>query len=346
MNNKVNSILSLSILHNYFIDSICKVLTLIPNKKSNNIMQTFGLLGWQNENIYSLYSTTKAITTANWNSVSYSIPELYFFLVCDDNNFQNYTDLPLEISDKKIYYFTTVPGLSNVQKNSSVSNADQYTCYSTVFSIAVPALKQVLIQVTNSQNKIVVSVTIDGTKQNSYTVNLNNFGTGFYELSINGKLTEKFIAIGEKLPVGCIGLFRADFNAISKIQTPNTPFKCTLTYDARSTFWRYQVVQEPNNQMKIESMVLKETKVKAYAGPVQQKIAGGYNAWVFTSTDTKKLQEKSDTKQILIISYKSGNKSFTKEMKVTMPFPDVSVIQSEDSLIPTSNYISNKIVFI
>lgn len=344
MIKKLQNCISLSILHTYFSNNECDVLSLTPIKESKREMKQLDLLLNPDINQFSIFAAYNATQGFSWQKLTNVVDELYFFVLNSDNNFLNYTNVPLVI-DNKTYYFTNSKGSSGMQKGKQVAAADRVNLTDLQFNIDIPKNPSVVVTVKDAYGKTVINQTIDGTKQDTFIIDLMIFGSGYYKLYIAGKLNQSFLAIAEMLPVNCLGVLRVDLKAITAEQSKNLPVNYQLNFQTRSTFWVYQVVISPNKKIEVESMTIQSKGGYTYSGPVQTPIVGGNTASVYTSTKVIPLQEQSSNTQTLKVIYRNPFSERKNEMDVPMPFPDVSSIQQQSGKKAVS-YVSNKIIYV
>lgn len=343
MNKQFQKCISLALLHDYFVNSECTVLSLVPIAETNRKMKQLGLMFNNEANVYTLYSSYNVSEGFNWAKLLGAVDELYFFVVNSDSSFLNYSDVPLIIDDNT-YYFSTVQGSSLVQKKKVVGKSDRVAQTDLVFNVAIPNKANVKVKVCDSYGVAVINQTIDGTEQFTSVIDLSGFGSGYYTLYINGKVTQKLVAIADRFPINAIGVVRLDLKAVSDQQSKNLPASYSLNFGARATQWIFQIVVTPNKKIEVQSMTIENKDGVTYSGPVQQTIVGGNTASVFTSTQTIALQERYTNTQILKITYNNQFSTRKSEMDLPMPFPKVNSVQLTGK--KSAIYASTQIIYV
>lgn len=347
MNQKFSPLFSLSISHEYFVGSICRNCCLVPFPTSEIELKKYELLLRSFQNQTQLYAAMPPdFQTTDWKERLAAIPDLFFYLQVSDPNFLNYSDLPLEITPSQTYYFTNQPKTEQLQQGAFVSSQDQLTHKSMRFNIDLPQQSKIQFVLNDAQGKQLITQELDGTKQNSYLVDVNPWGQGLYEVEINGKLALKLLALQKDLPEQALGVIQIKTNNLVESLAAGQTMNYALQFQTRSSFWEYTVVLASNRSIEVLEMGISTSEGQAYTGPVKDNTLSGEEANIYTSPEQLALQEEPTAAQSLKMQYKNQYSSRKTALEMTMPYPTGTSLRTEMGTNGQLSYFSNQIVYV
>lgn len=345
MNIRYKKWLDIQVVHNYFLGGICNVLSFQAIAQTVRKMKNYDLRGTLYKNIFSLYFGYNADNGPLNIQQLTGMGDLYFQILCSDNNFLNYTDIPLPGNDTQILFLSNREDQSNniiLQQNQYVSAADQVINTKSRFSVAVPAIENNVLNVKNLAGEDIITATLNGLQNKTFNIDLSGYDVGYYSLWINNNLIANYFVTDFQLANNCIGILHiaADQLLAASSHEPISPL---CSFNSRSTFWKYSVLIAPDRQINIIQMSIENSSGIEYNDPVNETIVGGAIATVYTSTQPVPLKQVSESNQTLKISYSNIFSDRNGELNLKLPDPDISSLQINNT---NRSLISTKLIYV
>jgi hypothetical protein len=193
----------------------------------------------------------------------------------DDSRFLNYTDLPFEFDDNKVFYFNnrSLDKDDTEHKNLSL---DQYVtpedkveiCSSVIIYDFDEEQFGTEVQVVNALDEIVFEEILDDGAV-SCEISLINEPEGKYSILVDG-LEEKsfFLYTGMKKLFGVIDIIidKDDFSDYALFNDEGALIKQTynIRFAARSVRWQYVLIENGNDQMHKDPLIYDTNKSEGY----------------------------------------------------------------------------------
>ena len=236
---------------------------------------------------------------------------LSFLLDVTDTRFLNYTDLPFEFDDNKMFYFNNKSLEKDDTEHKNLS-LDQYVtvedkveiCNSVIIYDFEEEQFGTEVQVVNALDEIVFEEILDDGAV-FCQISLITEPAGKYSILIDG-LEEKnfYLYTGIRKPFGVIDVIidKDDFSDYALFDDDGDLVKQTynIRFGARSVRWQYVLIENGNDQMHKEPLVYDTTKSEGYTpmtfeDPEVDTVGSGkevFRVWSSESIPFKELQQE------------------------------------------------------
>jgi hypothetical protein len=307
-------------------------------------MKNYDILMKKGNNTFSFYAGTPQNTLFAIESVFEGLDNLYYQLINNDSNLFNYTDIT-PVNDNKLYYFQNNIDSGTpqfFQKLEFVSDDDLISFKPKLFNIPLPNTV-VTLEIKNS-NEPVLTLKIDGSKSNSYQVNLNHLDNGVYELWLNNQIQETFYLSDEQVADNCLGIVSLNIKDIISMYPNNINY--AINFNARSVFWQYQVIVQKNRKIQVSEMSVSGISDETYEGPLKQEVIGGQTAEVFTTSIPLKLHNVLENNPQLKVTYSNEFSNRKNELEIKLPNPDVEQLRKYNQGKNEGSFFSSTIIYV
>ena len=322
----------IEVIHDYFIEGVCKKVALIPFSDTRTLFSNYQILMRKHENITSFYVGVNESESDTIGEELKQIGALYFQLISEDFLFHNYTEVPQAEVDQ-ILLFRNEPGKSDLHVNDSVAKEDlvnfrqgqlrmdQWQEGDTI------ELKNHLGEIIRKTFLTTDQVPVDAAMP---PVSLRDLNSGLYEIWVNGALFEtSFFHFDATLDDRCIGIIKMQPTSIGSLQ--DEPPRYTIQLASRAVHFRYKIVVEhrQNVQLTPIQVYFPNQSTPRFHGPNAIELTGAQMAQAFTSSEPIKLQEQLTKRPLLTYTYQDPNASAgvgSDEMK--LPNPSAEYLES------------------
>ncbi|GAA3591237.1 hypothetical protein Q4Q39_15875 [Flavivirga amylovorans] len=333
---------TLSIEHQYFYNNECDVFELLPTHETRRIMKNYGIrfqkLGHQ---YYA--SAVVAPSKEVWEELQMT-EDLYFQLINTDPNFDNYTNVALPKKEDSVLYITNSK-VTNKQNNEEIATPLGIETRPLRFHVNVSKTETTSVVVKNNEGQEIFNQP-SLTNRSNVSVDISAFGSGVYQLWINGSLSSTFFGTSQILHTNCYGILHIQMRNIQESLKENTTPSLQVNFESRATFWEYVVVVPKDKKIEIQKMSIESVDSEQYIGPEKKIVLKGQEAsTVFTSTNAIKLYQKPEKHAILKIQYTNQFSDTLQELDMKMPVPGVSSIITENENNENS-YYSQTIIYV
>ncbi len=278
MSNKFTNLFSVDFKHNYYTDERNSDFHITPTLSCMELLKDFGML---------FRETVEGFTVLypEFHDGDKDIPfkpidiNLKFSFMIKSRNpyFLNISDLPLNISSSKIYYFNNLTEntddgalyLASDLSNRFISDTDRMSVKPQAFHYVFDSVEtSSLVEVLDEANRVVFSEKVFPVEEvYQCFVNLAKFPPGRFVLKIDDVQSLVFYASNElyKTPVfGIIDIFKNDilvpesYQFVNPVDSKNVSPKNYRVYiNNRKTFWRYNVILKYNKEYKPHRLSVK-----------------------------------------------------------------------------------------
>jgi len=236
---------------------------------------------------------------------------LSFLLDVTDTRFLNYTDLPFEFDDNKMFYFNNKSLEKDDAEHKNLS-LDQYVssedkveiCNSVIIYDFEEEQYGTEVQVVNALDEIVFEEILDDGAV-FCQISLITEPAGKYSILIDG-LEEKtfYLYTGIRKPFGVIDIIidKDDFSDYALFDNDGDLVRQTynIRFGARSVRWQYVLIENGNDQMHKEPLVYDTNKSEGYTpmafeDPERDIVGSGkevFRVWSSESISFKELQQE------------------------------------------------------
>lgn len=231
----------IEVRHDYFSGEACPGTELIPTPSTAKAMARLGLVARWVGTQFTLYLPSPG-RGARWMEILLA-QEFTFRLVSRSEGFQYYTALPME--EGKILYLTTrsggKPAGGKLTEKQDVSAADllPLTSGAFIFEPAMLLARGGTLEVCDRRGVTVTSAKVPASRK--CAIDATPFGPGRYTIESAGKTISSFVAetgLSGAPAVALVSIFGAD------VPTGGKPPVYTVTWPARSTVWRYDLIPD------------------------------------------------------------------------------------------------------
>ena len=317
------------ITHTYFPDAICPVLDIQPLSATRTRLKNFNILAKKKGNVFSMYLGYDPSKTLQLTEALQGLDSVFFQVTMQDIHFFNYTQIP-SLGEQEVFYFQNGINQNNadlLQKEDFVSKADILPLKPWNFTVSVPK-KEVEIEIKDRSGEVITQKKWDGTLVSQLPVDLSVFGTGVYEVWIDGVLSETVLCT-QGLPENCLGILCLDTSTLPMVNEEEATF--SLDFKTRSVFWQYQVVVSDMRKIQVQDLKVTGTDKTVFDGPVSRSIVGGQNAKVFTSPQPLPLFKVPGQSPQLEIAYTNDFSNRKNRLEIKLPNPETEdLIQVEE----------------
>jgi hypothetical protein len=310
LTSQFQELLVLNIKHDYFSSGEFPKLKLRPAEGTTEALQGNGLqcrflssglmLGY----IYSdTFTPIKAISAP---------VKLSFFLEIEDANFMNYTDLPFEFEEDKIFYFHNKELEKESTENKNMST-DQYVSAEDKIEISSSIINYSFedeqygteVQVVDASEEVVYEQILeDGAV--SCEISLLGVPEGKYSILIDG-LEEKtfFLYNGLKSVFGAVDIIidKDDFGDYAFFEDNGDLIRqqYNIHFAARQLRWQYMLIETGLEQMHDDHEAYDSGKGKSYTPIIFQdaeeaQLESGKTIHLIWSEDTILFKQKQNQK--------------------------------------------------
>jgi hypothetical protein len=113
----------IEVIHDYFVNGVCKDVTIIPFSETAERFSKYQILIRKQENITSFYVGVNESESNTLGENLESLGELYFQLITEDFLFYNYSEIPTTEEDQ-ILLFENEPARNRLHVNDTITNDD------------------------------------------------------------------------------------------------------------------------------------------------------------------------------------------------------------------------------
>lgn len=332
---------TLEIMHEYFDADLCTVFRLLPFLSTKKVMKNYSIYIQQVRNQFKGYINV-ADSKSIWEELS-GEEDLFFQLINTDVYFDNYTDVTLPKKKGTLLYLTNSEIANRLDEEESIVPETNMSIGPLRFTVAVsPSDSKTVIIKDTQGNEIDKQYTKEN--QSIVFIDIQAFGSGVYEVWIDGNRTQIFFGTSESIADHCYGIVQIQMKAIIESLKENTKPILNISFNARATYWQYQVVVPADKKITIRDMVVEGVDMIPYSGPEKMTI-GGKESKVFTSSKAIKLEKTTNQHPVLKIKYNNDFSDTVLELDIKMPAPRASTViakkQNNENLFysPTIIYV-------
>ncbi|WP_321289844.1 hypothetical protein [uncultured Sunxiuqinia sp.] len=335
------SLIQVEILNDYYKSLISPDFSFVPERNTARLMKGLGIRSMEKNGVLNFFADVDETGKLKNNQVSGSF-KLVFFLKLNNPSYFNFTNLPFDSGNSKIYYFSNKA--SNEQEvfntgadslllnqNTHTSDADQIVASRMVYSYIHDGDD-------GAKTADLVSVDNDGTVDSqeldsvdeyyNFQFKLNDLPVGMYKLIIDGGEVDRFYFTGEQFSnrhFAVLELFSQVPSSYRWFTNTNevASKKYRIAFEHRKTTWRYQVF----NRSEVD---FSNPGVREADTPWEFTDIGNY---VFVSDNPMPLKEAS-IKGIALLGKKNNMASVLID---NLPNPDPSLIKPDPG-DPTTIY--------
>ncbi|WP_394749664.1 hypothetical protein [Spongiimicrobium salis] len=325
--------LSLEISHGYFDQGECKVFQLIPLSDTGSILKNYGIRLRPMNNRYLMYVEGDA--SKKWEDI---LPtrDLYFQLINTDPYFRNYTANTSAKEEDNLLYLT-----NKKQAPLEMTDATEYLPMQGLrFTVDLGASTPVVVQVKKKDGEEIFNET-SMENQQVMIVDLRVYGTGIYELWINGKWSKNFIGSAEAVQEGCFGLVHLQMPLLLPLLGGDNILGLSINFEVRQVYWQYHVIVAEDKKINIKNIIVEGVDGAPFSGPEMQTI-GAQKARIFTSPEPLKLQEKATRSPLLKMQYTNDFSDTVLDMDIKMPLPSITNMKTK--IEPNGNSFYSQII--
>ena len=331
---------SVKLVHNYFSDNRLSSFYISPDPTTEKLMSNLDLLLQQTADGFAIYYNSELLNLQK-DELAFLGKRLNLLLHISDQDFFNYTFLPP--SANSLLCFTNAGHQQSTSKisnfpplstNSLVSQADLYQCKgSTIYIPALPA-DQSHIKLTDLFGNTIppFQITANGMQyaqlNGMYYLYQQTAKTAIY---CNPLVCTKNIQAVFELYLAN-PLIKAPFNICGTKDHATQTF--LINFDARSVFWRYNIVNKNNIIVNILSIATNNNKIKfVRQGNVN---TANFPTYVFVSESAIKTQQYGMEEFNLVISEDGDN---GKKVIESCSIPSISTLKTEENRDYISTYV-------
>lgn len=234
MNRTYDTILSLTLLHNYYTNGFTPDFVIEPTAATKR---------WLNNHRWIFRNTAQGFFIGCDNLAMDMLPfilaeetvGLSFVLRLNNDSFMNFTDLPSKLGSKDIYYLYSQP----ITEEMAI---ETIALYPQLFTYELTAAGDTTdLQVVDPEGNLRIDETIEGSpgQQLSTSINLENYAPGLYRFMVTDQPDEDIYITNESSGNGIFGLAEitlpADFD-------PQIDGNYQFQFNARSSVWEYHLL--------------------------------------------------------------------------------------------------------
>ncbi|MFA0964160.1 hypothetical protein AB9P05_20290 [Roseivirga sp. BDSF3-8] len=347
---KYQSLLRISLHHKYYTKGVSDQFKLVPVPTTSRMVEKTGLL-IRNDNsginiLADLDRPEKMLFYLNEDRPL----RFCFWLFTTNPYFTNFTNLPVEIGDK-VLYFTNKEKKYDADKPTSLHNGE-YVSEKDLVAVSSDPVSTFGFERSDSFD--VKSndghITYEGLEGANVALTLSSSEASEGQYRIHGTAGEEnFIYPGTNLTLKPLGLIEISIDgemkeevikAISEEGTiPSHSF--TVTFERRATYWKYLIVPRYSNGIK-NTIIYSEEKEAVFEGPEEIVLHNGTTAWAFSSKEPIVLQDMPHCHFQL---KRAGANGSGKVIVSRLPAPGIEMIKPETRKSDAKIY-SEIIVFI
>ena len=275
--------------NSYYTGGICRDFQVRPLSETVTSMKNADLIMNRGEGSFSIHAPSDPDRGESFVSEMVN-PEFYllFWVDLKEQNFLNFTELPLSPKEG-IYFFSNLDQNQNdlLHKEEAVSGADRMALRPLRFSYAFAsdpnAAQPAEVKVVDRKGETVLTIREAETGLGKVSIDLKPYGAGRYSLSVNGQAEESFVAAHQGIsehPFALIELGNPGDIITSDGQCNAAGY--TINFSARSTTWRYYVINRKPEPIGSSAVVDVQGKIN-FSGPENTSLPTGEEATAFTS---------------------------------------------------------------
>ncbi|PPK88078.1 hypothetical protein CLV84_1041 [Neolewinella xylanilytica] len=308
-------LLNIYLHHPYFTTGVNPAIEVVPFGPTEGLLRHYQLRWHRRDYGYTLYYGTTGNRTPPLMDPPVSVL-LTFLLRSGDPLFSNYTDLPIDDPAASGYYFSS---WETVNGELSPAASNRHPVFPPSFLL--PDLSPDELTLRDAAGNAHDEGTILGTEDESVRIDLSQSAPGRYILFQAGTPYLTFIGGSHSLPPGAIGLLQC---LVSMETHPTAVTDLTLSFAARSTRWRYLVVDSATEESETVTFSIKEASPPAGASavafveaPETRRLANGQEAVELVADTPVALRQRPERQFQLNRSATSGSGTET----MTLPLP-------------------------
>jgi hypothetical protein len=259
--------------------------------------------------------------------------DLYFQLLNTDKNFNAYTEMPIVQNAHSLVYITNATTQPQSQTTPNIIT------YSPLqFSVDTVSVNTVVIK--NAQGTCIFEAATSSVLQ--VNINLNRFGTGRYELWLDGILSKSFFGTSERLHPQCYGILQIQTSNCLEVLKLDTLPSLTLNFESRAVYWKYLIVIPSDKNISISTIDIDND---AYTPPETQTVFNDKTAYAFTSRQPIKLIKSPQHYDVLKLQYTQQFSDSPIEQDMKLPVPAAHTLQKEEKNNAHS-YYAQSIIYV
>ncbi len=314
------------IQHQYFEHNACPAFQLLPTPTSQRIMKNYGIRIQKQGNRYLAYATIAAEQKI-WDELP-TQEDLFFELINTDPYFDNYTEVPLSITEEKVLYLTNKQVENRFISEENCSPTTYLPVKGLRFNVPVPKNKATTVVIKDHKGQEVFSQT-SHLQQQIVSVNISALDTGVYEIWIDNQLSKKFIGSSEINTTKCYGIVHIQMPIIVASLKENAIPILNVDFLARATYWQYIIMPPSDKKITIQEMHIEGITDTTYKNIGTTTEIGGKEATVFLSEDKQKLQQKAAEHSVLKIQYTNDFSDTLLDLDIKIPIPKPQHIMTQ-----------------
>ncbi|WP_340198815.1 hypothetical protein [Ascidiimonas sp. W6] len=333
--------LDLKVSHGYFPDAICKVLTMVPFRETEQILKNYDILLNHKSGTFSFFIGRNEGEATTLKEKLQGISDLYFTIKVNDTMFYNYTEIPFPSDTKTLFFENNQSALNKtLQKNNHVGMEDQISIRAKSFSLIIPD-NTTKLMVKDGEGDVVFEAINIPPSLNHYQVQLRGASPGIFELWMNDELIEKFLYLDNlvRSDMGILRLAVADISDLEQIPEYNIDFK------AREVFWQYKIAST-STKTTIKKMLVSRGKENVFEGPQNEQLPNGQEIRTFLSSAPMMLQEELEQPPLLSLNYTGNFSSEISSLELKLPNPQPMELQSFKNQQNESHLLVSTIVYV
>lgn len=334
--------------HTYYAENPGRELKFIPTEATSRLINKIGMLLRQDEKGLHILCDGER-KEALQMKLEQSNLKFTFWLYSNNPYFINVTDLSTESAGKVLYLKNPADAKKNsikLHKEDYVGVKDIYAIRNNSFDFPTEENKPSKVTLKNEKGEVILDKQVDpGYSLTSF----KGLAEGGYQLFLNDKEKEKFIAIAERINKPPLAFVEITFSKAMKDEVlakltrdEDIPqYEFDINFKARQTYWQYLVVSKYHKNIE-EASVYSESKDVKFKGPKETALVDGTKAFSFESNVSLPLKEYSDFH--FQLRKKNGN-SANKVLVRRLPVPPIDSIKPE-SRDENSKVFSEIIIYV
>ena len=235
MNRTFDTILSLTLLHDYYNDGLTSDFVIVPTSATSHLLKRYRWIFRNTPQGFSISADNLAIAALSQLLAQRNV-KLSFMLKLRNNSFLNFTSLPPKSGSKDIYCLYSQPGSEDL-------NMQVVALFPPVFTYTFTATSGVnSLQVTDPEGSTVFEENMEGIAGEPIrvSVNLEGYASGLYNFTSN-EGSETIYITDESLNNSCFGLAEISIPATFN---PEADGEYQYQFNARSAIWEYYLLFE------------------------------------------------------------------------------------------------------
>ena len=344
MNIKYHKWFSIELVHDYFPDSVCPVIDLIPSALSAGRMKNYEIRIRKGTGEFTFYVGMEASEEFDSASALNGLDELFFALMITDSVFGMYSEIPWFSDDQKFSFGNGLNGSDTtaLQRAASVSKDDLLPFTGNPFALTVPE-GDVTIKVSDLLGNVVFEAALQDNTHAQVPVQLPTGSEGLFQCFVNDALQQTIQILPEATPDNCLGMLRLDIAALTTAEQ-SEPY--VLTVPVRSAFHQYKIIVPESRKIDVVQMTVTDNAGNSYTGPEEQDVIGGQKARVFTSPASEPLQQRQDKGPKLVVEYTNDMSTSVHPLEITLPNPSPESLGMYQQGEHAGAYFSSTIVYV